>query len=241
MTTFDLIFHAGPMVRSIMAVLLCMSLFCWAVIVAKFLELRNVNRESEAFMEMMLQSKSIEPLFEKCRGMLHGHLPHVFRAGFAELQRVRGFLMETGRKNPGDYAGLFLENVDRAVQSGVISKKKRLQRLLPVLATTGGTAPFIGLFGTVWGIMTSFQSIGIKGSANLAVVAPGISEALIATAFGLAAAIPAVVAYNHFSNKITSIEDDMLQFASDLLNRLRTELMDQSAPDEAAIRVAERR
>ena len=241
MTTFDLIFHAGPMVRSIMMVLLGMSLFCWAIIVAKFLELRNVNRESEAFAEMILQCNSVEPLLEECKEMRHGHLAHVFRAGLTELHRLRAFLTETGRGNFEDYTDLFLGNVDRAVQSGIILKRKRLQRLLPFLATTGGAAPFIGLFGTVWGIMGSFQSIGMKGSASLAVVAPGISEALVATAFGLAAAIPAVVAYNHFSNKITTIEDDMLQFASDLLNRLRTDLMDRSAPEEVAVRAAARR
>lgn len=241
MTSLDLILHAGPMVRAIMAVLLGMSLICWAIIVAKFLELRNVNRESEAFADMVRQSRNMEPLLEQCQEMRHGHLVHVFRAGLAELHRVRAFFAQTGRKEPADYAELLLENVDRAVRSGIIAKRKRLQRRLPFLATTGGVAPFIGLFGTVWGIMTSFHSIGIKGSANLAVVAPGISEALVATAIGLAAAIPAVAAYNHFSDRITLIEDEMLQFSSDLLNRLRTDLMDRPAPDEVAIRAAGRR
>ncbi len=164
------------------------------------------------------------------------HLAAVFRAGYAELKRVSGLLESRGLQAFKDYPEILLENVDRAIQGGVISKRKRLQRFLPFLATTGSTAPFIGLFGTVWGIMTSFQEIGIKGSANLAVVAPGISEALVATAMGLAAAIPAVVANNHFANKIQTIEDDMLHFSSDFLNALRTDLMCQERSGEAVVR-----
>jgi biopolymer transport protein TolQ len=101
----------------------------------------------------------------------------------------------------------------------------RLSRHLSFLATTGNTTPFIGLFGTVWGIMTSFQYIGLSGSANLAVVAPGISEALVATAAGLAAAIPAVVFYNYFSNQVHTLEAEMTQFASDFLNLIERDLI----------------
>ncbi len=220
----DMVLHAGPVVQAIMAGLLGLSLICWGIIVAKGLYLRQVNRESETFAGLFLGCVSLEPLRGECERFEKGHIAHIFRVGCAELNRVNGLLASGRAANPAEHAQLLLENVDRALQAGVISKRKRLQRLLPFLATTGSTAPFIGLFGTVWGIMTSFREIGLKGSANLAVVAPGIAEALVATAMGLAAAIPAVVAYNHFSNKIQLMEDDMLQFSSDFLNRLKTDL-----------------
>ena len=228
----DMMLHAGPVVQAIMAGLLLLSLICWGIIVAKTLRLRKVNRESEAFADLFMRRASLGPLEKECERLREGHLAHIFRTGMAEHNRVRGFLTGKGLENPAKHADLILENVDRAIQGGIISKRKRLQRLLSFLATTGSTAPFIGLFGTVWGIMTSFQDIGMKGSANLAVVAPGISEALVATAMGLAAAIPAVVAYNHFSNRIQIIEDDMLQFSSDFLNTLKTDLMGQVRDDD---------
>ena len=125
-----------------------------------------------------------------------------------------------------------MENVDRAIQGGIMAERQRFERFLPLLATTGSTAPFIGLFGTVWGIMVSFQDIGLKGAANLAVVAPGISEALVATAMGLAAAIPAVVAYNQFANRIRMIESEMNHFSAEFLNLLKRDLMRRSKQDE---------
>jgi biopolymer transport protein TolQ len=109
-------------------------------------------------------------------------------------------------------------NIKRALEQAATAEQARLEKNLTFLATTGSTAPFIGLFGTVWGIMDSFQQIGVSGSTNLATVAPGISEALIATAFGLAAAIPAVIAYNYYLSKINMISSEMENFSSEFLN-----------------------
>ena len=121
------------------------------------------------------------------------------------------------------------------------AERHRLESFLPLLATTGSTAPFIGLFGTVWGIMTSFHEIGLKGAANLAVVAPGISEALIATAIGLVAAIPAVVGYNHFSTKIRGIENEMSHFSADYLNMLKSDLMRKGRQEESQSQAPEQK
>lgn len=230
----DMVLHAGPMVQAVMAGLLGLSLISWGIIITKSSQLRKVIRESETFADFFMKLKSIDLLQKECEKLHDGHLAHIFRIGCAELNRVSQLLSGRGMEIPGKHADLLLENVDRAIQSGLISKRKRLQRLLPFLATTGSTAPFIGLFGTVWGIMTSFRDIGMKGSANLAVVAPGISEALVATAMGLAAAIPAVVFYNHFSNMIQLIEDDMLQFTSEFVNRLKTDLVFRRGQGEEA-------
>jgi biopolymer transport protein TolQ len=116
------------------------------------------------------------------------------------------------------------ENIPRALRAAMNSQVTRLGYALTFLATTGNTAPFIGLFGTVWGIMNSFQSIGLRGGASLAVVAPGISEALIATAAGLAAAIPSVIGYNYFSNQVRLLETEMNNFSSDFLNMLERDM-----------------
>lgn len=223
-----MVLGAGPMVKAIMALLLGMSVLCWAVIAVKARVLWRAVAESERFIDLFTDRKGFDTLFADSETMVDSHLAYIFRKGYTELVRVREWLEGKELSIERPQTELILENVDRAIQGGVIKRRKRFERLLPILATTGSTAPFIGLFGTVWGIMGSFQDIGMKGSANLAVVAPGISEALVATAMGLAAAIPAVVAYNHFSNKIRSLEDDMLHFTSDLLNTLRTDPMGMS-------------
>jgi biopolymer transport protein TolQ len=118
-----------------------------------------------------------------------------------------------------------IENVKRTLRRAINTEMTRLTQMVPFLATTGNTTPFIGLFGTVWGIMHSFRSIGLKGSANLAVVAPGISEALIATAAGLAVAIPSVIAFNYFNQKIRVIESELQSFSADFLNIVERDIL----------------
>ena len=118
-----------------------------------------------------------------------------------------------------------LDNVKRAMRKANVMEIDRLGRSLPFLATTGSATPFIGLFGTVWGIMTSFHDIGLRGSASLAVVAPGISEALVATAAGLAVAIPAVIFYNFYSNKLGEFESDIEYFSTDFLNLIERDFL----------------
>ncbi|RME34608.1 MAG: Tol-Pal system subunit TolQ, partial [Deltaproteobacteria bacterium] len=145
----------------------------------------------------------------------HSPLAVLFREGYRELARSQRPATETG----GAVADLGrADNVARALRRAMTSETQRLERYLTFLATTGSTAPFIGLFGTVWGIMDSFHGIGKTGSASLAVVAPGISEALIATAIGLVAAIPAVVAYNHFVSKVNVLTGEMDNFSQEFLN-----------------------
>lgn len=231
-TILTMMLHAGPMVKAIMVGLLLLSVICWGIIVAKVILIRRANQESEAFIDRFSDRKSLTSLHQESVMLEESHLAHIFRTGYAELRRVSGLLESKGPRDLRETTDILVENVDRAIQGGIVRHRKRLQRFLPFLATTGSTAPFIGLFGTVWGIMTSFQEIGLRGSANLAVVAPGISEALVATAMGLAAAIPAVVAYNHLSNRIQDIEDDMLHFASDFLNTLKTDLICRDRDDE---------
>lgn len=231
----DMVGHAGPMVKFVLLALLALSIGCWCVIALKVRLLRQARKESDQFIDLFRQRKNYAVLYRDVQLLEDSHLAQVFRVGYVELNRMSKSLearnLQETRVNPE----VLLENVDRAMQGSIMSESQRFDRFLPLLATTGSTAPFIGLFGTVWGIMSSFQEIGLKGAANLAVVAPGISEALIATAMGLAAAIPAVVAYNHFSNKIGSLESEMSHFAADFLNILKRDLMKRGRQEEAQI------
>jgi biopolymer transport protein TolQ len=151
-------------------------------------------------------------------------LAEVFRAGYAELQKLTRSVRETSAPRELDEEAVAsvelkgMANVERALSRATSAESAKLESAISFLATTGSASPFIGLFGTVWGIMDTFRGIGVKGTAALAVVAPGISEALIATAAGLAAAIPAVIFYNYFLNRIRSITVEMDSFASEMLN-----------------------
>jgi biopolymer transport protein TolQ len=230
----DMIFNAGPMVKFVLLVLMALSVACWCVIVIKYRLIRRANRKSSEFISLFRQRKNYSALYRDSEKLVDSHLAQIFRAGYAELSRLGKSLETRNLLELSANPEILLENVERAIQGGMSSERQRLERFLPLLATTGSTAPFIGLFGTVWGIMTSFQEIGIKGAANLAVVAPGISEALIATAIGLGAAIPAVVAYNHFSTKIRGIENEMSHFSADYLNMLKRDLMRKGRQEESA-------
>jgi biopolymer transport protein TolQ len=148
----------------------------------------------------------------------------VFRVGYQELGRVYKAKLETSSA---------LDNVQRALRRTATSESTRLFKFLPFLASCGNATPFIGLFGTVWGIMGSFHEIGLKGSANLANVAPGISEALIATAAGLATAIPAVIFFNYFNSRLRVLESEISNFMSDFLNILERDLVKKSPGDQA--------
>jgi len=229
----DMVTNAGPMVKFILAGLICLSIGCWGIIALKFSLIVCTRKHSVEFIALFRKRKDFALLYKDSEPLHKGHLVEIFRTGHEELNRmVKTVAAQNGKESVMDSRTL-LENVERAMQGAMAKEKQRLERFLPFLATTGSTAPFIGLFGTVWGIMTSFQEIGTKGAANLAVVAPGISEALIATAMGLAAAIPAVIAFNHFSNRIGNIEGEMNRFSTDYLNILKRDLIRQAKQQES--------
>lgn len=225
----QMILHAGPMVKFVMLILFLLSVGTWAIIFLKFRLLRKARDETEDFLELFYESRDIKKIFRSSQSLKYSPVARLFRAGYAEFTRFRkiqgndpDFVSPNGTAGQSDYPlrsqQTLMDNLERALRKADIDQNKRLEKALGFLATTGNTAPFIGLFGTVWGIMESFHSIGLKGSANLAVVAPGISEALIATAAGLAAAIPAVVAFNYFTQRIASLRAEMDIFATDFLS-----------------------
>ena len=223
----DMIFGAGAMVKLVLIILVLLSVACWAIIFLKHRVFKRAIKESSSFLDLFWNSTSLATVFRDSKKMQNSHLAEVFKVGYMELGRLSKSSDRERGENPSDLElqMVWIDNMERALRSAVNGEVQRLEKALPLLATTGNAAPFIGLFGTVWGIMVAFQGIGLKGSATLAVVAPGISEALIATAAGLAAAIPAVVAYNHFTNRVRNFETEMINFANDFLNIVKRDLV----------------
>jgi biopolymer transport protein TolQ len=232
-----LILNAGPVVKAVMLILLLFSVACWGIIFTKLVQLSRAKKQTAEFLDSFWGSPNLSTAYHETRHLEASPVAAIFRLGYIEL----GKLMQTqtsgdsGDRDPlGTIAvrGAGLENVHRSLRRAMNSESERLSRALTFLATTGNTGPFIGLFGTVWGIMTSFRGIGLKGSASLAVVAPGISEALVATAVGLAAAIPAVVAYNYFLSQVRVLETEMGNFIHDFLNIIERDLMRRAQAGE---------
>jgi biopolymer transport protein TolQ len=212
-----IILGAGIIVKLVLLLLLSFSVVSWAIILFKFVQVQRAKNESERFMDFFWKSKRFDAIASQVDRFANSPLTVLFNEGYSELKKV----VETESK--GDVTALStdlggVENVSRALRRATNSEITRLEKYLTFLATTGSTSPFIGLFGTVWGIMTAFEGIGKTGSASLAVVAPGIAEALIATAIGLVAAIPAVMAYNHFQHKIRVLINEMDSFTTEFLN-----------------------
>jgi biopolymer transport protein TolQ len=223
----QMILHAGLMVKFVLWILLLFSVISWAIIFMKFRLLRKAREETARFLEVFWESRELKKIYTTCEDLRFSPVARLFRAGYSELSRIRKIESSSNSQEGQEGASgddssrsqkTMMDNLERSLKRGTIDQTNRLERAVSFLATTGNTAPFIGLFGTVWGIMEAFRGIGLKGSANLAVVAPGISEALIATAAGLAAAIPAVVAFNYFTHRIWALRAEMDIFTSDFLS-----------------------
>ena len=201
----SLILQAGPLVKLVLFILLLMSITSWGVMVLKWIVFKNASAQNRSFLKLFDQAKSLED---------------IEKAGkkFSESPAAHLFFSSSNAMDAG------IESLSHSLEKSINSEISRLERAIPYLATVGSTAPFIGLFGTAWGIMNSFRNIGSTGAANLAVVAPGIAEALIATAAGLAAAIPAVMAYNFFVQRLRIINLELENFSRDFifLSRMST-------------------
>jgi biopolymer transport protein TolQ len=231
---FAMVWNAGIMVKMVLSLLLAFSILSWSIIFMKYRLIHRARKETNLFQEIFWKSKSLAVAYADSKNLHFSPVAEVFRVGYQELGRMYKMQQESEEAGQKDSADILtgslvrFENIPRALRAAMNSQVTNLGYALTFLATTGNTAPFIGLFGTVWGIMNSFHSIGLRGGANLAVVAPGISEALIATAAGLAAAIPAVIAYNYFSNQVRVLESEMSNFSSDFLNIIERDLYKKS-------------
>ena len=217
--------NAGPMVKLVLLLLFFFSITSWAIIFIKYRYVRRAYRESVIFTDIFWQCRNLTDAFAKAKLMGESPVARVFMAGYLEIKKSSS--IEDAREVEGEQAPPAIHvvtGVKRALRRSINAEIRRLTQLVPFLATAGNTAPFIGLFGTVWGIMNTFHGIGVSGSASLAVVAPGISEALVATAAGLLVAIPSVIAYNFFSDRIRVLNSELQSFSSDLLNIIERDI-----------------
>ncbi len=210
--------QTGLVVKIVLFILLYFSVVSWAIIFHKFLQVHRANNESERFLDFFWKTKRFDAINAQLDRFSNSPLSVLFNEGYGELRKLqeKGEQQEELNVISTELGGI--DNIARALRRATTSEITRLEKYLTFLATTGSTAPFIGLFGTVWGIMVAFKGIGETGSASLAVVAPGIAEALIATAIGLVAAIPAVMGYNHFQNRIKVLIAEMDSFSTEFLN-----------------------
>jgi biopolymer transport protein TolQ len=218
----SLMLHASDVAKAVLVLLMLMSLVSWYVIGTKSLYLSRAAGRSNRFLDAFWKTSRLDDVWKLSEEMGPSPISEVFRAGYVELAKLRRRRNEQGADTAAVETHLGdIESIERALSRARTTATTDMENKVPFLATTASAAPFIGLFGTVWGIMNSFRNIGLKGAANLATVAPGIAEALVATAIGLVAAIPAVMAYNYLSRRIRVISSEMETFANDFLNIIR--------------------
>ena len=207
-TIQSLILNADPVVQGVMALLLLASLACWAIIIEKTILFGRLKREAAGLAAIAASGAILPPEGDAAKDGLAGA---VLRAGLPEWREGR---------DQHESAGEFRDRLERAMRAAVTATLRRAEPGLPLLATIGSVSPFVGLFGTVWGIMHSFFGIAAKQDTGLATVAPGIAEALFATAIGLVAAIPAVIAYNRYSIRLSRIRAEAMGAAASIAGRL---------------------
>lgn len=213
-----LVFSSDPVVKVTLAILVLFSVFSWAIIFYKARQINKAKKGSRLFLHAFETSYTLDEVLAKNPTREGNPLSDIFATGFADILRYR----QTSAKDPRATKPN-LETIKRIIFRRASDEIASLEQLIPFLATTASSSPFIGLFGTVWGILTAFWAIGKAGSTSLATVGPYIAEALIATAVGLAAAIPAVIAYNFFVSKIKVLNKTIEDFADDLYHRIEKE------------------
>ncbi len=218
LSILHLILNAGFVVQGVLILLILLSIMSWAIIFNKWRFYRKTRNEAEAFSQAFWSGSDMDTILAGIPQQYpDSPLPNIFQAGYREFMRTRREATQQDSAGKITAAG-GIDGIRRALDAAFSREIEKLSRHLAFLATVGSTAPFIGLFGTVWGIVNAFQSIALSKNTSLIAVAPGIAEALVATAFGLVAAIPAVVAYNKFTSDLKRTGANMEQFSSEFLN-----------------------
>jgi biopolymer transport protein TolQ len=209
-SVWNLFLKADTVVKLVMLLLIVASVWCWAIIIEKSLRLKRLNSEAAEFEGSFWSGGSLDTLYDKIGTLPKDPMAAIFVSAMKEWRRS----IDSGVTN-ADHGSSVTDRIDRVMDVTLNREIERVERQITILASTGSTAPFIGLFGTVWGIMNSFQSIAISKNTSLAVVAPGIAEALFATALGLLAAVPAVIAYNKISKDVDRYAARLEDFSSE--------------------------
>lgn len=214
-----MVMGSGAVVQAVLIILILLSIWSWAITVAKYLQFRKALVDSEEFSSIFWESRNFSRIEDSSKRLEASPLSHIFRSGYRELTHI---VDDKKKDNNGqvDFES-DLDSVERVLRRAELDQSLRLERGVTFLATVASSAPFIGLFGTVWGIMNAFHGLSSAKSTTLQAVAPGISEALVATAIGLAAAIPAAVAYNYFAVTVRRFRESMDKFSHEFLNVAR--------------------
>lgn len=224
LSLWGLFWRADPVVKAVILLLAFASFWSWAIIFEKWTRMRSVRRKSARFEDTFWSGNPLDELYQRLSGQPLDPMSAVFTAAMREFDRStqKGLTLTEGKR-----AGI-QQRIERAMQATMSREMDKLERYMTFLASVGSTAPFVGLFGTVWGIMNSFQAIAMQKNTSLAVVAPGIAEALFATALGLVAAIPAVVAFNKINNELSRYANRVETFAGEFSAILGRQLEERS-------------
>lgn len=212
---------SSPVVQLVLLLLVFLSVWSWTITIAKYLQFRRARSDSKEFRSIFWETRNFSRIDDTSRRLQASPLAQVFSSGYRELSAA---VSDSDGHKASDVDGR-LSTVERALRRAELDESLKLERGITFLATVASAAPFIGLFGTVWGIMNAFHGLSSARSTTLQAVAPGISEALVATAIGLAAAIPAAVAYNYFAVAVKNFRDAMDTFTADFLNVARTHIL----------------
>ncbi len=226
LTVVDLVLSAGIVSKVVLILLLCASVVSWAIIGYKTIVFLKAEASNRRFLIFFSKTDRLEEIQKGVLKPDEGPMVMIVRSLFEKLDRVAA--LKNGLSSLED-SPTNIKSLERVIQSGVQDEISHIERSLHFLATVGNTAPFVGLFGTVWGIMDAFQEIGLQGTPNIAVVAPGVAEALVATAAGLLVAIPAVVAYNIFVNKLRKMEVQLQVFTSEIMGLIEEKMLHPAA------------
>lgn len=214
-----LITSSDPIVQFTLLILVIFSIVSWATILFKFLQVKKARSAGKQFLKVYEQSQSLDEVVAKATAREGNPFYDVFSEALSEIIRYR----QLRSKDPASAGTISSDKIKRIIQTSSNESMERLENMLPFLANTASSSPFVGLFGTVWGILQAFWNIGKTGNTSLATVGPAISEALVATAVGLAAAIPAVLGYNYFQTKVRKISKELYLFGEDLQLRIKKE------------------
>ena len=215
---FDIIRDVGPVGWIVAGILVSMSLASWAIMLGKFFHFRRATAQTREFLEVFRRSQRFSEVASVTDDLDASPLVGLFRAGHVEIDSQVKHSRQADATGTAGFRIRSLEALDRTLRRAINLEVTVLGKGTSFLATTAAASPFIGLFGTVWGIMVAFQEIALSGSTSLVAVAPGIAEALINTALGLAAAIPALMGYNYFSNRIRQVRSEMTDFSLEFIN-----------------------
>ena len=216
----ELLSASKGIVLAVVIVLLTLVALCLFVIIYKLIQVSQAQSQSVTFLDRFWDSKRLDDIYRVAEGLKYSPIAAMFRAGYVELSKVK----KRAQQGAGESMHDKMEdtaNIERALQRAKVSELTKLETLLPFLATTGAAAPFIGLFGTVWGIMDAFLAIAAKGEAELSEISQPIAEALVTTALALLSAVPAVVAFNYFNRRLKVLNAEMSTFGNDFLNIVR--------------------